>query len=301
MLVNTEAMLKAAKQGRFGIAQPNAYDSLSVRAIIKAAQSRSCPVIIGLAEAHFQYMSPEEMAAIVKFYANETDIPVALHLDHGSSYGAVIRAIRAGFTSVMMDASKMSFEDNVKTVGEIVKVAHAAGVTVEAELGHVGVGLEYEHIDAQANDLFTNPAQAVEFVSLTGIDSLAVAVGTAHGEYKGTPKLDFDRLSAIATAVDVPLVLHGGSGTGDALLSKAVACGISKVNVFTDLIKAATAKAAGAYQTMSYPDAALVGEQAIQQCLEHYFGVFGSTGHAKDIVTAKQFIVRDDFDRGGAA
>ncbi|CUH94952.1 hypothetical protein P22_1021 [Propionispora sp. 2/2-37] len=301
MLVNTSQMLKMAKKYNYGIAQPNAWDSHSLRAIIRASQESNCPVIIGLAEVHFGYLSPEEMAHMVSFYAQKTDIPIALHLDHGSSYGALVRAIRAGFTSVMIDASQLPFAENIKTAAEIVKMAHAVDVTVEAELGHVGAGLDYENINAKAKDLFTNPEQAQEFVEKTGIDSLAVAIGTAHGEYKGEPHLDMERLVEIARTVKVPLVLHGGSGTGDERLEQAIRAGISKVNIFTDLTKAAAAEVNYATPITNYPDAGLLGEQAIMECLQHYFRVFGCVNRAGDVSYEQKFIMNSDFDASGSA
>lgn len=301
MLVNTSQMLKMAKQYNYGIAQPNAWDSHSLRAIIRASQESNCPVIIGLAEAHFGYLSPEEMAHMVSFYAQKTDIPVALHLDHGSSYPALVRAVRAGFTSVMVDASQLPFAENIKTVAEIVKMAHAVDVTVEAELGHVGAGLDYENINVRAKDLFTNPEQAREFVEKTGIDSLAVAIGTAHGDYKGEPHLDLERLVEIAKTVEVPLVLHGGSGTGDERLERAISSGISKVNIFTDLTKAAAAEVNYATPITNYPDAGLLGETAIMECLQHYFRVFGCVNRAGDVSYEQKFIMNTDFDASGSA
>lgn len=301
MLVNTRQMLNMAKKNKYAIAQPNAWNSHSLRAIIRASQESRCPVILGLAEAHFGYLSPEELANMVSFYAGKTDIPVALHLDHGASYNAIVRAIRAGFTSVMIDASKLVFEENIKVTSEIVKMAHAVDVTVEAELGHVGVGLEYETIDTDAKDLFTKPAQAQEFVARTGIDSLAVAIGTAHGEYKGEPRLDLERLVEIAGAVEVPLVLHGGSGTGDERLESAIRCGINKVNIFTDLTKAATAETRLAPPSVSYPDLGMQGEEAVMECLQHYFRVFGCVNRAGDTSYEQKFTMCTDFAAGGSA
>lgn len=170
--------------------------------------------------------------------AKEADVPIAINLDHGAKYEHAIAAIQAGFTSIMVDRSTLPYEENVAEVAELVKVAHAVGVSVEAELGHVGQGLQYS-VDRDA--ALTDPAQAKDYCDKTGIDMLAVAIGTAHGEYKGTPYLDFDRLHQIFDAVKVPLVLHGGSGTGDENLAKATREGISKVNLATDLYKAGAA------------------------------------------------------------
>ncbi|MDF2882649.1 MAG: class fructose-bisphosphate aldolase [Clostridiaceae bacterium] len=282
MLVNTKSMLLDAKRDKYGVAQPNAWDLNSLRAIIRACEEKKSPAIIGIAEAHFKYMNIVEATNLLRIYANNISIPLALHLDHGSSYEAVISAIRNGFTSVMIDASSEKFEENVRRVSEVVKIAHACGVTVEAELGHVGMGTDYEKIDGELKDKFTSPQQAKKFVELTEVDSLAVAIGTAHGEYKGTPKLDFERLTEISNSVEIPLVLHGGSGTGDEALSKTIKLGISKVNICTDLMKAATSKVRPIIDKLNYADALLVGEESIRECLEHYFDVFGSTNQANN-------------------
>ncbi len=269
MLVTTKEMFKAAMKNKFGIAQPNAWDLHSLRAIIRACDSKRSPAIIGLAEVHFNYANPKEIASLAKMYANEIDVPVALHLDHGETFEGIVSAIHAGFTSVMIDASSKSYEDNIKMTKEIVKIAHACGVVVEAELGHVGAGSDYNNV----GDMFTSPEQAKDFIEKTQIDSLAVAIGTAHGEYKGTPKIDFDRLAAIREKIDIPLVLHGGSGTGDETLNKCIKLGISKVNICTDLMKAASKKVSEIGVT-NYPDMCMTGEDAIKECLEHYFDVF---------------------------
>lgn len=269
MLVTTKEMLRAAMKNKFGIAQPNVWDLHSLRGVIRACERKKSPAIIGLAEVHFNYANPYEIASLAKMYANEIDVPVALHLDHGQTFEGIVNAIRAGFTSVMIDASSKSYEDNIQMTKEIVKIAHACGVVVEAELGHVGLGSDYNY----TGDMFTSPVQAKDFIEKTNVDSLAVAIGTAHGEYKGTPKIDFERLTEIREIVDIPLVLHGGSGTGDETLNKCIKSGISKVNICTDLMKAASKKVSEAGIT-NYPDMCMLGEDAVKECLEHYFSVF---------------------------
>ncbi len=298
MLVNTSQMLATARKYQYGIAQANAWDLQSLRAIIRASQNCSCPVIVGLAEIHFKYISPEEIAQLVAVYASKMQTPLALHLDHGMSYETIVKAIRTGFTSVMIDASGLPYDENVKVTSEIVKLGHACNVTVEAELGHVGVGAEYNSRNA---DFFTNPKQAKEFVDQTGIDSLAVAVGTAHGEYNGVPRLDFDRLIEIAKMVDVPLVLHGGSGTGDDLLHKAIKSGISKVNICTDLMNKAASAVQKPQDKLNYADLGIVGEEAIIHCLEHYFEILECVGRAEDVQYVRRFeMVETDNKKGFA-
>lgn len=284
MLVTTKEMFKAAMEHKFGIAQPNAWDLHSLRAIIRACDSKNSPAIIGLAEVHFNYAKPKELAALAKMYANEINVPVALHLDHGETFEGIVSAINAGFTSVMIDASSKPYKENIEMTKEIVKIAHTCGVVVEAELGHVGAGADYSN----AGDMFTSPEQAMDFIEETKIDSLAIAIGTAHGEYKGNPKIDFDRLKAIREKIDIPLVLHGGSGTGDETLNKCIKLGINKVNICTDLMKAASKKISESRVT-NYPDLCMIGEAAIKECIEHYFKVFESINAAQYIKEPEKY------------
>jgi fructose-bisphosphate aldolase class II len=166
---------------------------------------------------------------------------VALHLDHGSSFDVIMRCIREGFSSVMFDGSKYPFQENIKLTKEVVKAAHSVGVTVEAELGKIG-GAEDDVVVEDRDAKFTNPDEAEEFVEKTGVDALAIAIGTAHGVYKGKPKLDFDRLDKINSLLNMPLVLHGASGVPEEAVRKAVTMGINKVNVNTAFQQAFTAK-----------------------------------------------------------
>jgi fructose-bisphosphate aldolase, class II len=181
------------------------------------------------------------LVGMVEAAVRNTHIPVALHLDHGSSFDVVMNCIKNGYSSVMFDGSHYSFEDNIAITSKIVEAAHAVGVTVEAELGKVG-GTE-DNISVDERDAtFTDPDQAVEFVEKTGVDALAIAIGTAHGVYKGEPKLDFDRLKTIKGLLNMPLVLHGASGVPLADLQKAISLGINKVNINTDFQQVFTAK-----------------------------------------------------------
>lgn len=280
MLVNSKEMLIKASKEKYGVAQPNVWDLHSLRAVIRGCEEKRSPAIIALAEVHFDYINPYEMMSIAKFYLEKSDLPFVMHLDHGNTYEACVNAIRAGFTSVMLDASQLPFAENVKRTAEIVKMAHQCGVTVEAELGHVGQGEDYEKIDTDLKDLFTNPEQAQKFVELTEVDNLAVAVGTAHGEYKGTPKIDFTRLKELRNMVKVPLVLHGGSGTGEETLQKCIEMGISKINICTDLMKAGTAEVSQVINEKNLIDSGMAGEEGIKNCFQHYLDVFGCVGKA---------------------
>lgn len=232
MLIHMGQLLQDAKKKGYGVAAPNVWSLNTARAAFEAAKELKAPVIFDVAGIH----KIEESSDAVKFYERKfPEVVAALNLDHGGSFEEIVAAIRLGFSSVMVDRSILSFEENVREVSEIVKIAHAVGVSVEAELGHVGQGFEYESTREAG---LTRKEEAVEFVQKTGVDALAVSVGTSHGTYKGTPKLEFGLLKELSEMVEVPLVLHGGSGTGDDNLKKAVETGIQKVNLCTDLSNA---------------------------------------------------------------
>lgn len=229
MLKTMKELLLAAQAEGYAIPAPNIFNKESVLACFEAAEMLRSPVILDIGYA----MGIEETAMIATYYGTKfPTVPYALNLDHGGPYEHLILAIRSGYSSVMIDRSTLPFADNVREVKEIVKIAHAVGVSVEAELGHVGQGIEYE---TTRDAGLTKVEEASAFVEQTGVDCLAVSIGTSHGTYKGTPHLDFDLLKALKATLDVPLVLHGGSGTGDHNLQQAVHLGIQKVNLYTDL------------------------------------------------------------------
>ena len=232
LITMKEPMMKAKKEGYCipGVAVEN---EIVVRAAIAAAEEKRSPIIListPTANPDIQYFG-----RIVTDLAYRTNIPVSICQDHGATFEQAMQAIRAGFSDVMVDRSKLPFEENVAQVAEIVKVAHAVGVGVEAELGHVGIANNYEQ-DA-ADDTLTRPEEALRFVNESGCDTLAVAVGTAHGAYpKGVePHIRFELLQELNEKLPIPLVLHGGSGTGDANLAKAAKCGACKLNLSNDL------------------------------------------------------------------
>lgn len=230
MLVSMKEILIKAQEGGYGIIAPNVLNEDTARVCVEAAVEMEAPLIIDV--AYVAHPDINMLASIIIEYARRVSVPIALNLDHGREFSHAMRAIQAGFTSIMVDRSKLPFDENVEQVSDIVKIAHSIGLDVEAELGHVGIGQNYEK-DRDAG--LTIPEQAKEYVDKTGIDFLAVAIGTAHGTYKGIPKLDFQRLKEIRESVDIPLVLHGGSGSGDDNLCKAISLGISKINLATDL------------------------------------------------------------------
>lgn len=272
MLVNSKELLLIAKKNHFSIPATNFIDLNSARTFIKVAESKGLPLILPFAQSHNNLISLEEAALIGKYLANSVKVPVVLHLDHGEDYEFIRRAIDLGFTSVMIDASQKEFEDNINISRKVVEYAHKHGVTVEAELGHVGANENYEDHEV-ADSVYTEVADVLEFIDRTSVDSLAISIGTAHGVYKGSPKINFERLKEINDMVKIPLVLHGGSSTGDENLSKCALNGISKINIFTDFLN-------GAYdsiqndQPLDYLEVKSLADKGMEKVLNHYYDVF---------------------------
>ena len=235
--VTSERMLLDAQRRGYAVGAFNCENMEMVKAIIAAAEQMRTPVMLQTTPSTLRYASPSMFAAMVRAEAEAAGVPVCLHLDHGSSFELAMQAMKAGYSSVMIDGSKLEFDQNIEVSRRVADVAKAVGIPVEAELGKVG-GKE-DDLEAEA-DTNTDPAQAVEFVERTGVTSLAVAIGTAHGFYVGTPVLDKERLSEIRKVVDIPLVLHGASGLSDEDVSDCVSRGICKVNFATELRKAFT-------------------------------------------------------------
>ena len=237
-LCPSRPLLDAATRAGKAIAALNFYNAETLIAHVRAAKASNESIILQTTEATIDYLGFGIIVAMARAAADQLEQPVALHLDHGRSYQLAARCIDHGYTSVMIDGSKLSFADNCAVTRRVVKVAHAAGVSVEGELGHVGQNTDP---NAAATKFLTEANDAARFVSETNVDALAVAIGTAHGFYKGEVKLDFDRLQEISAAVpNTPLVLHGGSGVSAELLQKSIALGIRKVNFGTELKNAFT-------------------------------------------------------------
>jgi tagatose 1,6-diphosphate aldolase GatY/KbaY len=231
-------LLRAAAKQRRAVAALNFYNAETLRAHIEAARAEQAPLILQTTESTIKYLGLSLIVAMAKAAATELATPVALHLDHGASLELAQSAIAAGYSSVMIDGSALSFDDNCTLSRQVVELAHPAGVSVEAELGHVG---QAEGDDPEA--CYTQPDAAAEFVRRTGVDALAVAIGTAHGFYRGEVRLDFERLAAIRDALpDTPLVLHGGSGVPDELVRRAIEHGITKLNIGTEIKDTFTAR-----------------------------------------------------------
>ncbi|UUZ91565.1 class II fructose-bisphosphate aldolase [Paenibacillus sp. P25] len=239
MIASTKEILEATRQGSYAVAAFNAYNQETVRAAVRAAENQSQPVIIALGERYFGTVDVEGFVAMVHAIAAKASVPVALHLDHAYEKESIACAIAGGFSSVMYDGSKLSFEDNIRHTQEIVEMAHAAGVSVEAEIGSLARGAFSD--EEEGDGTFTSPADARRFVAETGVDFLAAAIGTVHGMYSGEPNINLRLLEQIREAVDVPLVLHGGSGTPDAIILQTIRRGICKINVNTEISLAAAA------------------------------------------------------------
>lgn len=276
MLVSMKKLLDVAKKEGFAVPAPTVWSMETVEAAYQVGREMKTPLIIMVWDDGPAWI--KKIGSIVQYFDKlYPDVACALILDHGQSFQSAMAAIRAGYTTVMADYSSEKFETNIARVRKIVDAAHAVNVAVEAELGHVGEGSEYE----QTRDAgLTKPEEAQEFVERTGCDMLAVAVGTSHGMYKGEPKLEFELLAELNSLLDIPLVLHGGSGTGDENLSRAVKTGIQKVNLCTDLfngyekaVREAAKEADADYLSMYF-----AGAEGYKEVLQHYVKLFMSEG-----------------------
>lgn len=234
MLATLSDVLVPAKRNHYAVGLFNTVNLEMARGVLAAAEKTQSPVIIGTAEVLFPYGPLEDLSYLLLPMAKKASVPVVVHLDHGLNRETCIQALELGFSSIMYDCSTDSYETNVEKVKEMADIAHSYGATIEGELGHVGDNPdESGKVDPSA--YFTDPQIALDYVERTGVDALAISVGNAHGAYKLPPKLDFDRIRTIANLVDVPLVLHGGSGLTEEDFHRAIREGISKVNIFTDI------------------------------------------------------------------
>ena len=232
MLVSTNELLHEAQKGNYAVGAFNVENMEMIMAVLAAAEAKSSPVIMQTTPGTVKYAGFDYYYANVAAAAKRSHIPIAIHLDHGSSFDMAMQAYRAGYTSIMIDGSKLALEENIALTKSVTDVCHPGSVPVEGELGRVG-GKE-DDMDAGDN-IYTIPEEAAEFVERTKVDSLAVGIGTAHGVYKGTPKVNLARLQEIHDVVDIPLVLHGTSGVPDEQVMCCVKSGICKVNYATDL------------------------------------------------------------------
>jgi fructose-bisphosphate aldolase class II len=268
-------MLRDAQKRGYAVCAPNFHNYETAKACIEAAEELNAPILLDFGyrgqiplEKLIQMMRP------VEIMAGMSKVPVVLQQDHGRSFEFGVQCIRAGFTSIMADRSTLSYEENVAQVKELAKVAHACGVSIEGEIGHVGTGNNYA-VDGSTN--LTEPEEAIKFCEETGIDAVAIAIGTAHGKYSGTPHLDFDRLDKIRKLVDTPLVLHGGSSTGDDNLQRVSRSGITKINIATDLLVEGGEFAFAGEK----PEAMNNFFKGYKSKLAHYIKLFGGAGKAE--------------------
>lgn len=234
MLVNLKYVLSRAEAEKKAVPAFNVYDLETIMAVLDASNKSKSPVIISFGESYFNQVPIEIIAEIVKKFAVDYDFDIVLHLDHAKKFESIIRAIRCGFTSVMYDGSYLPFEENILNTAEIVKIAHAADVSVEAELGYMNA--EDGSRSTEANVMnYTDAEMAVRFTEDTDIDALAIAVGNAHGIYKSKPHLHFERIKEIKDITNIPLVLHGSSGIPESSIKKAIELGICKFNINTEV------------------------------------------------------------------
>lgn len=235
MLVNMKDILHNAKLEKKAVGSFNVYSYETIRGVMESAKQQNFPAIIAFGEKYLKNMDFESAYSLVKTLSKDTEVPFILHLDHCNSLENVYKAIKAGFTSVMYDGSALPYEKNIENTSKVVEIAHACNVSVEAELGSLAAGLDSHEGKSDDEEIYTNPVQAHDFVQKTGVDALAVSIGTVHGMYKGTPNIRVDILKRIKEKVDVPFVLHGGSGTPEDVILDCIKNGICKINVNTEI------------------------------------------------------------------
>ena len=278
MLVNLNDVLKKAQEGHYAVGLFNTTDSDMLEAVIAAAEELRSPVIIGTAEILLPYGELKLIAPSVIAAAKRASVPVVVHYDHGLTFERCMEALQLGFSSIMFDGSAGDPEKNLADTAEVVKIAKAMGASVEGEIGHVG---EAASEDNAVTDQYTTPEEALEFIEKTGVDALAIAIGTAHGAYKNKPCLDIERLKAIREKTDTPLVLHGGSGLSDDDFRNTIREGIAKVNIFTDLCLAGQrAMEEGLAAGLGYLDIRNKKVETIKEAVKVKMQLFGSVGKA---------------------
>ncbi len=283
-LINLKDLLAHARENKYAVGAFNITNLDLIDTLIDAAVEENSPIIMQIAEVHFRYLNFEEIGPAIINAADKVNIPICVHLDHGQSLQTVMRAIRAGFTSVMYDGSKYPLDENIAKTKEVVKLAHSVGVSVEGEIGAVGgeaIGESAAIAHAAQKDLFTKVEEAARFSKESGIDAVAIAIGNVHGLYKGKPELDFERLNAIGQASKIPLVLHGGSGISDDDFRKAVSLGICKINFYTGISQDAVNRVREYLEqnpgAISYPDMINKAMEAAKETIKDRMRVFGSS------------------------
>lgn len=278
MLVNLNEVLKKAQNEKYAVGLFNTTDTDMLQAVIEAAEESNSPVILGTAEVLLPYGELKLIAPSVIAAAKRTKVPVVVHYDHGLTFDRCIEALKLGFSSIMFDGSAKPYEQNIAETREMVKIAHAFGATVEGEIGHVGEAAKEDNL---LTDMYTTPEEAKAYLEATGVDALAVAIGSAHGVYKKKPMLNIERLKEISSAVKVPLVLHGGSGLSDDDFKNTIRNGIAKVNIFTDLCLAGErAMKDGEEKKLGYLETRNLKVEYIKEAVKHKIALFGSVNKA---------------------
>ncbi|MDR2688115.1 MAG: class II fructose-bisphosphate aldolase [Oscillospiraceae bacterium] len=275
MLVTLKEILRGAAEKGYAVGMFNMLNLETARGIVEAAREERSPVILGVAQVHLPYVPFEYASLIMRKLAAEADVPVCLHFDHGTDLEAILAAARGGFSSVMYDGSALPYEENARRTREVVEALRGLPVSVEAELGHVGGGGEIPDGTRAAD--YTDPAQVCDFIRRTGVDALAVAVGTAHGHYARPPVLNLELLAQIHRISEKPLVLHGGSGLSDADFTRSIQNGIRKVNICTELCAAAHRAYADAYaRGQSFEPTVTEAKDAVREVVRQRLRLFGS-------------------------
>ena len=278
MLVNLNEVLKKAQKEKYAVGLFNTTDTDMLQAVIEAAEESNSPVILGTAEVLLPYGELKLIAPSVIATAKRAKVPVVVHYDHGLTFDRCIEALKLGFSSIMFDGSAKPYEQNIAETREMVKIAHAFGATVEGEIGHVGEAAKEDNL---LTDMYTTPEEAKAYLEATGVNALAVAIGSAHGVYKKKPMLNIERLKEISGEVKVPLVLHGGSGLSDDDFKNTIRNGIAKVNIFTDLCLAGErAMKDGEEKKLGYLETRNLKVDYIKEAVKHKMALFGSVNKA---------------------
>lgn len=282
-LVSMVELLDKAQKGHYAVGAFNCNNMEIVQAIVAAAEAEKAPVIIQASQGAIKYAGIEYITALTKLAAEKAGVPIALHLDHGTSFAQVMQCARNGFSSVMIDGSKHPLEENIALTNKVIEAVRPLGISVEAELGKIG-GTEDDITVSEREALFTDPEEAAYFVKNTQVDALAIAIGTAHGQYKGIPKLDFERLTQVRERVATPLVLHGSSGVPEDALREAISRGICKVNIDTNIREAFVLAARRILEEnpQEIDPRKMLGpaREAATQIIREKIQIFGSTGKA---------------------
>jgi len=300
-LADSKAMLIYAQKNRFAIGAFNANNMEVAQAIVSAAEEEKSPVIIQISEGAVKYAGAHCMFSIVKSLAERATVPIVCHLDHGVNYNTVIKCLRAGFTSLMFDGSSLPFRENINITKEIAKIAHSVGIPLEGEIGKVPDAAKGPLSQEDIKKYLTTPEEAKQFFESTGVDSLAVAVGSAHRMKVQSAKLDIERIARIREMVNAPLVLHGASGVLDDSIEKAIKAGIAKINFATELNKAYTEALKQIFsdkpELIDVRKYGEFGREKVKEVVKEKMRLLGSSGKAKEImkeIVKREYVINGD-------